>query len=397
MVGTLFSFSLFWQIVMDNHIIYIGGFDLPDNNAAALRVIGNSKIFCKLGYSVSLIGLSRSISKPVSFKYEEFDCCNLPYPNSVMQWCKYLTSIRQYLPFLKQNKPKMVIAYNHPAIALQKLVDYCKKNGIKIISDCTEWYEPKGNPIFKLVKGWDVRKRMYDVHSQFDGIIAISRYLYEFYSKRNLKTLLIPPLVDIQEDKWKQTIGANDDTIRIIFSRAFSRGNKDGIDLVIEALEAVYKRNDINAFSLDVVGMNQADFARISSRQSSIPSFVHFHNHIPHQGLIQKLKQADFQIFIRNNSLANEAGFPTKFVESISSRTMVLTNQSSNLGDYMKEGDNSFCLNINTFEDLVESLSQPLRMSKKEIMERRSKMDVTTFDYRNYTTDMESFLSKIIC
>ena len=76
---------------------------------------------------------------------------------------------------------------------------------------------------------------------------------------------------------------------------------------------------------------------------------------------------------------------------------MVLTNQSSNLGDYMKEGDNSFCLNINTFEDLVESLSQPLRMSKKEIMERRSKMDITTFDYRNYTTDMESFLSKIIC
>ena len=382
--------------MIDNHIVYIGGFDLPDNNAAALRVLGNSKIFRKLGYKVSLIGLSRSILNPVSFKYEDFDCCNLPYPNSAMQWYKYLTSIRQYLPFLDQNKPKMVIAYNHPAVALQKLLDYCKKNGIKIISDCTEWYEPKGNPIFKLVKGWDVRKRMYDVHSQFDGIIAISRYLYEFYSKRNLKTLQIPPLVDLQEDKWKQTIGTDEDnTIRIVYSSALSRGNKDNIDLVIDALEVVCSRIRTNVFTLDVMGIIQDDFMRMFPQHKTVPSFVNFHNHIPHQELIKNQYKADFSIFIRKNKLVNEAGFPTKFVESISSKTMVLTNPSSNLGDYMEEGINSFSLNIDTFEDLVESLSHPLRLSKQEIRERRKKMDNTIFDYRNYMSAVENFLSSL--
>lgn len=33
-------------------ILYVGGFELPDKNAAAHRVLSNAKIFRELGYNV---------------------------------------------------------------------------------------------------------------------------------------------------------------------------------------------------------------------------------------------------------------------------------------------------------------------------------------------------------
>ena len=42
---------------MNKTIVYIGGFELPDKNAAAQRVISNAKIFRKLGYHVIYVGI----------------------------------------------------------------------------------------------------------------------------------------------------------------------------------------------------------------------------------------------------------------------------------------------------------------------------------------------------
>ena len=41
-------------------IIYIGGFELPDKNAAAQRIIGNSYALKELGYEVIFLGVSKS-------------------------------------------------------------------------------------------------------------------------------------------------------------------------------------------------------------------------------------------------------------------------------------------------------------------------------------------------
>ena len=377
-------------------IFYFGGFDLPDHNAAAQRVLANAKLFRDLGCNVFLYGFSRSVSKSTFFEHENFSCCNLPYPKSFGQWIDYLSSIKQYIPFLEEHHPHLVIAYNHPALALQKMANYCRENDIKIISDCTEWYEPNGNFFYRKIKGWDVNKRMYDVHCHLDGVISISRYLYDFYQKQNVNTMLLPPLVDLQESKWKQKeTDDSDNTIRLIFAGSLGKGNKDRVDMVIDALENVSNHSRSINFVLDILGITQEQYINLFPNKQSVPSFVTFHGRKSHQEAIQMLLQSDFQIFLRENHLANKAGFPTKFVESISSQTLVLTNPSSNLSEYMQEGFNSFCLNMDTFDDLVDSLTHPLRLSKQEIIELRKKMDTMVFDYRNYMSTVKNFLSTL--
>lgn len=379
----------------NKQILYLGGFELPDKNAAAQRVIANAKILRELKYEVKLIGLTHDNSSLEAFKYEEFDCINLPYPQTILGWWKMLTSINQYLPFYTEDT-SIVIAYNHPAIALKRLLKYNRKKGIKTLSDCTEWYEPQGGKVFKAIKGWDINQRMYKVHPQLDGIITISKYLYDFYNGSDVKTVLLPPLVDKSDKKWKHAEEQSEKSIELLFAGSVGRGNKDRVDFVIEALEEVVKKVD-NILSLDIVGITEKQFRSVYEGWSErpIPKIVHFYGRQTHQKVLMRLQQSDFQIFVREQNIANTAGFPTKFVETISAGTLVLTNASSNLKDYMLEGVNSYELDISSKNALVESLMKPLSLTKEEILEKKRRIDSGMFDYRNYIEKMKRFLNSI--
>lgn len=378
-------------------VLYIGGFDLPDKNAAAQRVLANAKILRGIGYSVTLVGISHKTKDRASFSFQGFECVNLPYPANFCGWYRMLISIRQYIPFI-QDDTVAVIAYNHPSIALQRLLNYNRKRGIKTIADCTEWYEPRGGWLFNFIKGWDVERRMRKIHLSVDGIITISKYLDDFYKKDNVKTILLPPLVDKLDPKWcceKQD--NNDELISLLYagSPEGEKGEKDRLDYVIDALNTIALQG--NNFVFNVIGITKEQYSNLYAKDGmpNIPSFIHFWGRIPHLEVINHLSESDFQIFLREDTLTNRAGFPTKFAETISAGTIVLTNASSNLKDYMIEGVNSFELKLNSKEDLVSSLSKPLSLSKMEIKNIKSQIDKDMFDYRGYINEMKCFLESI--
>ena len=370
------------------NIIYLGGFDLPDKNAAAQRVIANAKAFRNLGWNVQLIGLDK---QPSSFTYEGFECINLKYPSSAKEWIDYLASIKNYLPFLEKTQPEMVIAYNHPAIALGKLVDYGKKRGIKTISDCTEWYTPEGNIIQKVIKGWDTRKRMVDVHLRMDGIISISRYLHNYYTEKGVKSLLLPPLVDIQEEKWcVQPEFAT--SSEIVLAYAGSPGHKDALDRLVRIVEEL--PNEI-IVRFEIVGMNREQFLKAYNYEQEISKRVNFNGRMPHKDTLKLLSESDFQIFIREDNVTTRAGFPTKFVESISAGVPVLTNLTSNIGDYLSEGVNGYPLDVTNDETLKTSLLRVLKQPRDEMDRLKKSIDRETFDYRNYVPAIKQFIENI--
>ena len=374
-------------------VLYLGGFDLPDKNAAAQRVVANAKILRALGYNVTLVGLDKV---PGEFEFEGFRCVNLKYPSTLHEWLQHLASIKQYQPFLEETGVGLVIAYNHPAAALEKLLNYNRKWNVKTLSDCTEWYEPQGNWLFRKIKGLDVDKRMYDVHCRLDGIITISRYLDDFYHSKGVKTLLLPPLVDKQDKKWqtKGEVLQDGDIIRLLYAGS-PGGTKDRLDIIIEALAAI--AGEPCRFRFDVIGIDEQQYRSVymNGGQGQIPAFVHFHGRLPHKEAVAALKEADFQIFLRDDHLANRAGFPTKFAEAISAGTIVLTNASSNLKDYMVEGKNSFELDISSPERLAETLAKPLSLQREEIQNIKVNLNSNLFDYHNFINLTEQFLHSV--
>ena len=146
---------------MNKNVLYMGGFNLPDKNAAAQRVMANGLLFMKSGYNVYYIDIKTDEVISDVFlekKFEDFTYFvkSRPYPKDKKEWLSYITDItfeKRSIEFDLNFKPDIIVVYNYPAISLLKLILYCKNKKIKLIADVTEWYIPAGNLFAKIIKG----------------------------------------------------------------------------------------------------------------------------------------------------------------------------------------------------------------------------------------------------
>lgn len=386
-------------------ILYVGGFELPDKNAAAQRVISNAKIFRELGYNVVFIGVSKAIEKKVFLEdtidhFEGFQYYSIPYPKSILDWLSYLSKV-SYLNLMVKINPSIVIAYNYPSLVLNKLRKYCKSNQIKIIADVTEWYDPKGNFFYKILKKTDIYYRMEFVNNRLDGIIVISRYLYNYYKKTYLRNIIeIPPLVDLSMEKWAPlSFSEEHDYLKLIYAGSPGKKNKDRLDYIILFINNFLKEQK-KKVKLTIVGITEKQFIEYFNPSEQVllemNSWVNFWGQLSHPKTLELIKENDFQIFIRENNLVNNAGFPTKFVEAISCGIPVITNISGNLNDYLYNGFNGCVVEIDSDESFYDSLKNALFHDRKTI--EQMKVNCKTmkiFDYHFYISPMEDFLKAI--
>ncbi len=398
---------------MEDHqiknIIYIGGFELPDRNAAAHRVISNAKILRSLGYSVSFISITKNFhdEKPVDLQLKSgsFKVWNVGYPRTIIEWLKYLTGISSILKIVNSNysnKPFAIIAYDYPAIVLFRLLLFCKKNNIKLIGDSTEWYIASGSLLFRIIKMLDTFLRMRIINKKLDGLIVISTYLFNYYKPFVNNLLTLPPLVDKEDDIFTVNLASTNNIKTIVYAGSpvyGKKGVKDRIDKVLIALSEIKKRYRID-FRFIIIGISQEEFIRIFGIESipdNIIKSVTFTGKIPHKEVLQITNHADYSIFIRDNNRVTMAGFPTKFSESIRCGTPVLTNPSSNITDYLKNGELGFLIDLTSKQTLINSILKAISQSPDKIKIMKQKcLESDTFDFRRYIKSFETFLNKMI-
>ena len=330
---------------MDNIVLYIGGFELPDKNAAAHRVLSNAKILKDIGKKVVLVGINKDLNQVNNVErtfeiVQGFETYAVPYPKKTSDWIDYLTSINDYIMIInKLGNVETVICYNFPSIALNKINKFCQHNNIKCIADVTEWYSVAGRSlVFKVIKGFDTWYRMRIIHKKLDGLIVISKFLKSYYHNNNV--VYIPTLIDLNEKKWISNYRKSDQELRLVY--AGNPGRKDRIDILIGALKDVSR-----VYRLDVIGISQEQYiVKYPQHKIFLESckYITFHGRLGHLETLEFVKKANYSCFFRENDRVSKAGFPTKFAEAISCGTPVITNASSNIKDYMDKGKNGICI-----------------------------------------------------
>lgn len=360
-------------------ILYIGGFEMPDKNAAAQRVLSMAKAMREHGHDISFLGITKSrinSGEVDSFAFEAVD-----YPNSTKAWIKYAAGCG-VLDYISKAAPAVVILYNYPALAQERIIRHCHQSGIKVLGDITEWYDSKG-----LIKRVDTFVRMCYSNRRLDGVIAISRYLADYY--RECKIICVPPMVDISESKWKnaeteELMGR----IKLIYVGRPGTG-KDRLDYIINGIIA----SGAGKYKLDIVGINEAEYNSIYGSVPNIDSLlVVFHGMLPHKDAVALLKKSDFQIFFRNPVRVNNAGFPTKFVESISAGVPVITNKISNISDYVHDRNNSFIIDEPTEFAIKEVLQYIASLPADTYRDIKANLQTDMFDYHHYSDAINDFI-----
>ena len=362
-------------------VLYIGGFEMPDKNAAAQRVLSIAKALREFGFCTQFYGVTGSNEIEGIVDGFQFEACQ--HPIGTLEWFKYALG-SGIIDYIERKEPDFVFLYNYPAVAQERVISFCRRHGIKTVGDITEWYRPKSLP--KRIDTW-YRMRFSNRH--LNGIIAISRYLAEYY--KGQRVIQLPPLVDKQEDKWQiKPTPRHNDRIHLVYIGTGSI--KDRLDKIINGICKVGSER----YQLDVIGINSDQFNTIYKQSLDLSSLnVVFHGRLPHQEALNYLVNADFQVFFRDFIRVNNAGFPTKFVESMSAGIPVITNRISNIDDYVKNGVNSFMIEHPEDDEICEVLKKVSALSKEEIDCIKDNCLRDEFDYRNYCEVLNGFMSSL--
>jgi len=333
-----------------------------------------------MGFEVSFIGISKDMQKAPS-NVDGFVSNPIPYPTGTKHWIHQIVTFVDAQSIIEK-KTDYVILYNFPSIASLRILKACHKHGIKVIHDLTEWESSKGWSPREIIRKIDINLRMHYCMKRMDGVIAISRYLYEYY-KKYTNTIFVPPTVDLTDKKWNHERSiSTGEKIKLVYAGNAGFGVKDRLDIII---------NSVTRFpdmQLDVIGMTREQYELGYGIKLADVSNLTFHGRVSHTEAILTVQDADFQFLIRDCNLKNNAGFPTKFVESLACCTPIIATLTSNIGDFLKDGENGFIVDDKRpLDDVLKFIS---KLSSTDIIRMKEICrNCHSFDYREFKSSFK--------
>jgi len=406
---------IYWKTDLMKNIIYTGAFRFPDKDAASQRVLGIAKAL-RMGQVNTLFcgweqrPREQDLSADGIYYYDEF-----PY-YSQAELDRYIktnfkklyhflfkgaNTIKWIKKYIKSAHVDAIIIYNANSYFIYNLYRLCKRYNIKLICDCTEWYDGSHLPGGKYgLANIDNNLRIRFLYPCIKNIISISTYLDDYFKKKGCHTIIVPPLVDIQDSMWaySEITGLSktiDRPINIIY--AGDPAKKDQLDSIISALNEINKNTVQIIFT--ILGVSESVLKnKLCANYNVLPSYIKCAGRVDHLLVPQYYMKSDFSIVIREYKRYAHAGFPTKLVESLSLGIPVIANSTSDISKYIIDGKTGFLLKSNSVLDLIRCFEDVLALDKKIIYEMKInayKSAQINFDIRAHSEKINKYIYSI--
>ncbi len=348
-------------------IAYVGPFHYPDGGAAARRVRGMAESFSLAGFDVVVASgagdAPRAVDAPIA-QGPGISWCLLP-ERMAEHWPRPLRRFRyawmggRTIEWLASRlvPPSAVVLYSGYTPFLQRLLPWCRRNGVRLLFDAVEWYEPEHRTGYLVSPyQWNIEWAMRRLIPKTDGVIAISQYLADYYRARGLPVAIVPPTTSaIAAGDWHA-----DGTLRLCYAGS-PGSHKDDLATVLQAVSRLAGSGA--AVRLDVAGPEPADVAALLGARScaGVP-WLRAHGMLPQAQVAHLVGQADFTVLVREDRRQSNAGFPTKFVESFAAGTPVVANLTSDLGQHLRDGETGLVCASNDVDSLAATLHRALAL-----------------------------------
>lgn len=395
-------------------IVYIGGFELPDRNAAAQRVRNNARVLRSLGYRVVLLGTSRTraydrLIHPANTGEDDIEGWEIGYPKSRIQWFNMISTdwpLRQLTKRsdIRSNDIAAVICYNYPAIAQMRIARLARGWGASAVADCTEWYATRPwNSLSNIVKNLDVPLRMYWVNRKMDGIVTTSPFMTNFYRPTGLPIIEIPTLMekptgDVPLDKAIAT-----PMPLFAVASGFTEDTRaddvhDRIDWILELLDGAVVQG--HNFVLRIVGVDRERYLSVFPGHDRLlerlGERIIFMGRVPRGEVLRHLQTSAFAFVLRHESRVTLAGFPSKYSEAVTYGTPVIINALPSVQAYHVEGRTGISLDLDDYEGAVETLCKALTMYPKAVAAMKQYCrNYRAFSPQAFEDQVSEFLSAV--
>lgn len=387
-------------------IAYVTGANFPDGGAGARRILGNAQSIYDTGRDVVIISGQKETDiktvPPFFLKVISTGERNAEHLPQFLKRILYFVMGRSTFAWLnKQNtKPECVIIYSSNTPYILWMMYYCKKNNIPLVFDVVEWPIQEG-----LIKNlispyqWNIELYMRLLLPKLSGLIVISKYLENYYTKKNVNLIRIPPTLDVLK------INPNHPETQkkcMKISYTGTPGTKDSLNEVFEAISDLVSRGyDV---ILNLAGISDYDLLNYSffkkNKISKIPSYILNHGVTTQYHALELIKSSDFSILFRKTNRVSSAGFSTKMVESLSVGTPLIANITGDMGAYLIDKINAIISPTLKVEDITTAIQRALEATENnneyQSMRLNSrKLAEEQFDYRSHVVSFKNFLSNL--
>ena len=379
-------------------ILVLMGSYFPYGVAISSRIMHFCKLFNYCGADVHVISL---YSKEAACQIGETYCldfCTYEIATkkkessfeSFFGYKDFMICIKQYLE--RYGKPD--------AVFLSGVESYYSRicrmfHGTPMYLEQCEWMDKSSYRFRSMDYRYIRRNRLIrNGYKKVSAVFSISRLLDEYYASIGMKSIRIPTILDVKNMRF--SCNTDNEKIVIVYTGNPST-SKELFRPVFEAL----RENSLfrDKFEFHIYGPDKerviANIDNDEELYRMVKDNVFIHGKVPQEKIGEILRNADYQMFIRPHRRSSEAGFPTKLAESMTVGTPVITNDTGDIGLYLKDGDNGFLLSDITKEAVEETFRRVVQLSETRQIEMRlsaRKTAEVAFDYRSYVDDLRNFI-----
>lgn len=387
-------------------IAYCGAIPFPTGWSASRRAYGVARTLTGAGYDVVFISTAAQRDEPLKTVCSDdpgkLFCVGIderPNANAHIA-IRALSSLflagRRIIEFLdaQSTKPSYVIMYQGYLPHMMRLLSWCRRNNVPLISDVVDWYDARHLPggTFGL-HNLNTKLAMRFAYSRCNGVIVISSYLARYYERCGVKTIRIPTTLDMRGMETYYGPRSDASRISLVYAGSTQMG-KDLIGNIIRGVTLVDPHGE--CFVLRLLGPTREEIASVLD--GVVPPFIDFYGVVPQNEVACFVGEADFSVLLREPLLYAQAGFPTKFAESLASCTPVIANLTSDLGMYLVDGEQGFICSDCSPESFADTLRRIMAVSPDQLgaMRRASRaMADRSFDFRNFVEPIGSFIKEL--
>lgn len=339
----------------------------PDDSPGAIRNHSFATALAQMGHNVEVIHKGEETHKS-AFRQKSLYRRN-KYSKWLLFWWRAISELRK---LHKSDGLDAVIIYSCGLLIGALLIkNWCKRHKVKVIFDVVEWYSKEqfkhGAMAYQYQEKQIMNTRIIDKECR---VITISGFLENYYNKKGCKTTKIPII-------WNKDSIADASLVKSSSHRNFiyagSHYEMDNIPLILKSIKLL-PYDCRTKMRLDIYGFTELFIkSRIGDKNwDTIKDVVKAHGRQPNSVVLDAYRNSDFTILLRDpNFRVNQAGFPSKVIESMAFGVSVMCNYSSDLKDFLVDGDNSIIVkNLNALA-IAQSMSRIIGLSPDEVKQLR--------------------------
>ena len=370
----------------------------PYGVAISSRMVHFCKLLSHMGNKVHVIALCSKENRELNEIYS-LDYCTYQIAAKKINALKesfvgnpeFVDAVKQYL----EKEPVDVVFMCGVEEYFRRIVKLCSTRGIPFYIEQCEWMDVSSYRLGKFdYRMWRRDYLLHHGYKKVSGVVSISRMLDDHYRSLGIRSVRIPTILDVMSTEY--VTQKKNEYLTIVYTGNPSTSKElfRPVFLAIQKHELLRQRISFHIYGPD----RQKVLANIGGDTdllNDVENNVKICGRVPQEKIPDILRNADYQLFLRPSRRSSNAGFPTKFAEAMAVGTPVLTNNTGDIGLYLKDGENGILAKGSTADDVAEALLRAVSMNKEEAILMRHAARKTaeqSFDYRCYSSQMAKLI-----